>query len=162
MGMSLEDLHGTPLKIGPSKYVLHTVPEPDHKFESYAVKISPKCGLYWIKAVGKTITTSPDGSEIRKAFEKIKRETTAIYGDSKPYDFLTDGSALNRPDDWMQGIIKWERVLGALWKKGERNSVSDDLAEIFVGAEAISTTEGYISIEYTFSNMWACENDMTP
>ena len=160
MGMGLEELDGTPEKIGLGKYVIGTVPEPDPDVESYAVKISPKGGLYWIKAVGKAIATPPDGAEIRKAFEKVKRKTAAVYGDSRPYDFLVHGSALDKPDDWMQGIIAWERVLGALWKGGDKNPLPDGLAEVFVGAEAVSATEGFISVEYTFSNMWTCEAEL--
>ena len=160
MGMSLEDLNGNPEKIGPDKYVIYTVPEPVSQVESYAVRISPKGGLFWIKAVGKTMSTNPDGSEVRKAFEKVQQETAAVYGNSRSYDFLVDGSTLDQPDDWMQGIINWERVLGALWKKSEWKSLPDSLEEVFVGAEAVSSTQGFISIEYTFSNMNTCEAEL--
>lgn len=160
MGMSLDDIGGEPKKIGPGKYVITRVPEPDSKFENYAVKIAPKGGLYWIKAVGKTMDTTSDGSVIRKKFEITKNELEAAYGNYKSYDFLIDGSTWHQRDDWMRGIIEWERVLGALWKSDTGQSMPDDLLEVFVGVEAVSPEEGFISVEYTFSNMHSCEAEL--
>ena len=117
-GMSLKDIGGKPEKVGHGIYKLSSVPKPHSAFEAYVVRISPKGGLYWIKAIGKDIATSTYGVELKSAFNEMEEKLGATYGKHKTMDFLMPGSIWNEPNDWMMGLIKKERILAAILRLG--------------------------------------------
>jgi hypothetical protein len=123
MGMSLKDIGGKPEKVGPGKYKLTNVPRPHSAFGMYVVQVAPVGGLCWIKAIGKTLATSSYGIELKSALKKMEQKLEASYGKHKTIDFLMPGSYWDEPRDWMTGLIKKERVFGAIWEAEEKSSL---------------------------------------
>lgn len=160
MGMSLKDIGGAPQKLAPGKYKLTNVPKSHSAFEAYVVQVAPKGGLCWIKAVGKDISTSSYGIELKSAFKDMEQKLEASYGKHKTMDFLMSGSIWHEPNDWMMGLIKKERVLAAIWEKSEGSSLPSDIEQIGLIASPISGDKGYISIEYSFTNKESCEAEI--
>ena len=58
IGTELEPL-GAPFLFKPL-----TVPRPHRAFDLYGVKIAPRCGLAWVKAVGRRIATDASGTQL--------------------------------------------------------------------------------------------------
>lgn len=159
-GMSLKDIGGKPEKVGHGIYKLSSVPKPHSAFEAYVVRIAPKGGLYWIKAIGKDIATSAYGLELKSAFSEMEEKLGATYGKHKTMDFLMPDSIWDEPNDWMMGLIKKERILAAIWEKSEGSSLPSDIESIGLIASPSAGDKGYIAIEYSFTNKDTCEAEL--
>jgi len=114
MGMSLTDIGGRPEILENRFYKLSSVPNPHSSFESYAVKVAPRGGLYFIKAVGKDVATSSYGAELIAAFNEMEGKLEAIYGKHRKINELFPGSIWDEPNEWMMGLIQKERMLVAV------------------------------------------------
>ncbi len=159
-GMTLKGIGGNPEKVGHGIYKLDSVPKPHSAFEAYVVRIAPKGGLYWIKAIGKDIETSTYGMELKSAFNEMKEKLGATYGKHKTMDVLLPGSIWDEPNDWMMGLIKKERILAAIWEKSEGSSLPSEIEQIGLIASPTSRDKGYIAIEYSFTNKDDCEAEL--
>lgn len=152
MGATKEDINSSLEEIVPFIYLTDTVPKPHPAFNEYYLKITPTNGLSWIKAIGKTVSTSAYGSELRDSFESMLGKLTKIYGKNKLFDFLPDDSIWNEPRDWMQSLLSKERQLCAFWEKKNGATLSPPLSNLFLGVSVLSTDEGFIVVEYKFEN----------
>ncbi|MEI6873548.1 MAG: hypothetical protein WCL50_00300 [Spirochaetota bacterium] len=157
MGMTLDQIRDAtghdvvPSENSPNLY--YAIPAKGHPaFDSYLVQVSPKTGLYYIKAIGKDISTNRYGLSIQTAFDNLKASIEKAYGPSKSEDLLMSKSIWNEPRDWMMGLLKKERYLDADWDKKDGANLPENLASIFLMAHASSTEEGWIGLEYYFSN----------
>jgi hypothetical protein len=160
MGMSLKEIGGKAEKVAHGKYNLTNVPKPHSAFEFYVVQVAPKGGLCWIKAIGKDIRTSSYGLELKSAFSDMEEKLEKSYGKHKKMDNLLQGSIWDEPNDWMMGLIKKERILAAIWEESEGSNLPADLKQIGLIASPSARDKGYISIEYSFTNMDTCEAEL--
>jgi hypothetical protein len=152
MGMSLADVGGEPKEDAPGKYRLSTVPKPHSAFVVYCVQITPKCGLSWIKAIGRTIQTSCYGVELLTAFDSMEKKLAAAYGKYRRTDFLMPDSIWDSPREWMRSFLQKERVLGALWASEHGSTLGNSLKSVALLVEALDENSGYIGLEYLFEN----------
>jgi len=161
IGMSLGQIENDSIKVSHGKYKISNIPKPHSAFETYIVQATPKSGLCWIKAIGIDINTSTHGVEIKSEFRDMKKRLEEIYGKYKIIDILLPGSIWNEPNDWMMGLIKKERFLGAIWEEGEGSTLPNDLKQVGLIASAINSNKGFISIEYSFANIDDCEAELS-
>lgn len=160
MGMSLQAIGGKPKKLNSGQYLLTNVPKPHLAFEKYIVEVAPKSGLCRIKAIGKDIPTSVFGLELTSSFRNMKDKLEKSYGKHETTDLLLSESIWNEPRDFMRGMIKKERFLYAIWS-GEKNStLTNNLKEIGLSAEALTENTGYLDIIYSFENAESCEAEL--
>jgi hypothetical protein len=163
MGMSAAELRQVAdLKISEPDQrplVLQTDRLPKHHdaFEGYLLIVSEKVGLCKIVGLGETISVKPEGKELRSAFEDLEQAIERKYGKHLTRDELEANSKLNDKKQWMQSLHGKERSLAAFWDAEERSTLSDDLAAIVLDARALSETEGYLRLSYSFSNWERCE-----
>lgn len=160
MGMSLEQISNEYELLSHGIYRLISVPKPHSEFESYIVRVSPTHGLYWIKAIGKTIVTSSHGIELRLTFDRMIEKLQVSYGEVSIKDFLLPGSIWGDSNDFMMGLIQKERNLYALWDKTNLSD-KNDLMTLFLGANAVDRNSGYIALEYSFNNESVAESDLS-
>lgn len=160
MGMTLKEIGGVAESLGNGKYKLSNVPKPHSAFEDYIVQVSPNGGLCWIKAVGKDISTSCYGTELKSEFMDLVNKLEKAYGNYKLYDFLLPGSIWDELKDWMSGLIKKERTLAASWSEEDNSTLSNNIKDIVIAAQPLSREKGYITIDYTFINKDACEKEI--
>jgi hypothetical protein len=74
------------------------------------------------------------------------------YGDCLDFDFVLAESIWQDDNDWMMGLLKQERILKAYWNEEHNSKMKNNLVDIILYAVADSADEGYIAIEYIFSN----------
>ncbi len=160
MGMSVKKIGGKPEKIAPGKYKLVKVPKPHSAFEMYVVKIAPKGGLCWIKAIGKDISTSSYGFELKSAFNKMKGKLEKSYGKHETTDLLMPKSIWNEPNEFMTAMIKKERFLMAIWNRAKGSKLPHNLEEIGLIALPGGREKGYLAIEYSFTNEESCDAEL--
>ena len=152
MGMTESDFDDPLEELSQCKFKACSVPESHSAFDLFIVQITPKNGLSWIKAVGKTVDSSAYGIELKSTFESMESKLASTYGKHKKHDFLMADSIWNEPRDWMQGIVSRERVLMAVWSRKDGSSLSNSLVSVGLFANVCDTSSGYIAIEYTFEN----------
>lgn len=152
MGMTENDFSEPLEEIGLCKFLIPVVPTPHSAFEKYVCQITPKLGLSWIKAIGKTIETSSYGIELKSAFENMEQKLNKTYGKRERLDFLMHDSIWNEPRDWMQALANKERVLMSSWNKDSGATLADSLTSIALVTGVYDTSSGYIAIEYSFEN----------
>ena len=160
MGMTLKDLGGNPESLGNGIYKITNVPKPHSAFELYAVKVAPNGGLCWIKAIGKNISTSCYGTELKSKFMDMVNKLENAYGNYELYDYLMPGSIWDELKDWMRALIKKERTLGASWSEEDQSNLSNNISKIVIAAQASSSDNGFIILEYSFTNKEACEKEI--
>jgi hypothetical protein len=160
MGMTPEDVNTEFEEVAPAKYKASSVPKPHSAFETYVLKMTPKHGLCWIKAIGPTIPTSVFGIELRSAFDSMEAKLTANYGKSERTDFLMSGSIWGDPQDWMQSFVSRERFLMTEWSPKHGSSLRDSLVSIALVVGVLDTTSGYIAVEYSFENLQAADAEL--
>lgn len=153
-GLTLEEL-GTAEQLEPGKYKLRSVPKPHASFESYIVQVAPKAGLCWIKAIGKDVRTSGFGVELKSAFDDLRVRLESTYGRPELYDRLLPDSIWEEQKYFMMSLLKKERLLAAIWKP-----TTGDLGSVGLIATASSGERGYLSLEYSFKNEGACDQEI--
>ena len=159
-GMGLSDFAGELHEIAPFKYGTSSLPKAHSAFDQYILQISPKTGLAWIKALGKTISTNRFGTGILTAFDSMEAKLSGSYGGKSRMDFLMTGSIWNEPQDWMQALQNRERLLHVTWDNSTGAQLTDSLSLIFLGASATDTESGFIFIEYSFDNILESEAEV--
>lgn len=157
MGTPKENL-GEIKEVAPFKYTLKSVPRPHSDFESYIVQATPKAGVCWVKAIGKNVSTSEYGNELRTKFKELEEQITSVYGPSEHTDLLRSGALWDEPREWLMSVRQGERVFATFWGKDKGSRLPDGVT-IFLG---VSTTRssGYPIVEYSFPNEAACEAEV--
>ena len=158
MGMTLDEIDSDATEISPGVYKLSKVPKPHSAFEAYAVKIGPKSGLCWIKAIGKDIETSVYGSTLKSEFEELRGKITKVYGTGETTDMLLPGSIWDEPKDFMMAMRKDERILFTVWENPKN---SDKIVQVAMLADAIGSNTGYVSLEYSFENKERADREIS-
>ena len=160
MGMKLNEIDREAEEIAAGVYLVD-VPQPHSSFEKYAIRISPTLGLYYIKAIGKDISTSSYGLELKSEFTEMKEKLQMGYGEGDELDYLLPGSIWNEPRDYMMALIKNERTLAHLWGEtdGSKPALKNSIIAIALVAKATKADTGYISIEYYFENHSTAEKE---
>lgn len=113
---------GTPFLFEPLR-----VPRPHPAFAMYGLKIAPRSGLAWAKAVTGTIATDAAGTQLRSAFAALEAELTAAYGAYDKNDGWADWRRDPPPPDWMAAVL--------------------------LMARASSATSGFVFVQCTFQNL---------
>jgi hypothetical protein len=152
MGMSLAQIKqktgNAPVLQSDDLYIV-TPPNTNNLFGIYAVRVHPEYGVYSISAIGKDITTTGYGLEVKSAFNDLVGSIEKTYGKYKKYDFLQARSIWDEPNDFMMGLVKSERHLAAFWDKGEGSALPEDISAISVTARGLSSSKGYIILQYS-------------
>jgi hypothetical protein len=165
MGMSAKDLRKL-VKVKEVEPVQRPVvlqaerlPRHHDAFEGYLLIVSDKVGLCKVVGLGETIQVKPEGKELRSAFEDLEEALEKKYGRHLTRDELEQDSKLGDKKQWMQALHGKERHLAAFWDAEERSTLSDDIAQIVLDARTLSETEGYLRLDYAFSNWDRCEEE---
>lgn len=154
---------GAKLKPLPDSVNLYTsdkLPKQNADFEMYGLLISPKAGLCQIRAVGKNIDTDSYGLALKSRFEDLSSSLSSLYGKAETTDLLLAGSIWKEPQDWMMGLNKKERFLSATWKGTKETPLKNNIAAISIEARANSSAQGYVYLQYTFTNDDVCQAEI--
>lgn len=152
VGMQAHDIGVALEEIAPYKFRTSSPPKPHSAFELYVLQITPKAGLSWIKAIGKTVATNGFGYELQTVFKDMEGKLCKSYGKNSRNELLLTGSIWNEPRDWMQGLQKRERFLSATWDEKSGSNMPDGLSSLYLGATALDTDSGFIGLEYSLEN----------
>lgn len=152
MGMKINDFKSELKLIAGNTHKLTNVPKPNSNFESYTLLIDPKLGLAAIKAIGKNINTSVDGTGLQQQYEALREQLNNIYGAGREVKFLKAGSIWNEQKDWMMGLKLKERNLICFWGAERGNKMKDNINGITLEVVAINQHTGYLTLEYQFEN----------
>lgn len=164
MGLTLDDMKAMTgekpeLVSGTSnKYIISSAPKPNSSFTDYVVTVGNEVGLCSIRGIGRDIATNGFGLQLQSKFDDLSKLLTEIYGDGNKTDSLLSGSIWKDADDWMMGLLKKDRYLISLWK-GDKKPLPNDLKSIALAAQANSRSEGYLLLEYEFTNSDECSNE---
>ena len=149
LGISLRELEGQPILFSTT-----AVPRSHPSFETYVLKILPTNGVCQVRGIGITIQSSSHGVEIRRAFNELAAMVSDAYGEYEEADFLLRGSIWDEPEDWMMALRRNERQLQAVW---EGQAMPNSVASVILGASALSTSDGYLVLQYSFENEELCD-----
>jgi hypothetical protein len=127
---------------------LITPPNTHNLFKSYAVKIDPTHGVYFISAVSKNISTNRYGTELLSEFNNLVNGIEKTYGKYNKQDFLLPKSIWNEPQDFMRALIDKERYLRAYWNKSEGSNMLNNIVKIEIITTAKDTSNGVLTIGY--------------
>lgn len=141
-------------------YIVSQSPKNNASFDSFGLVISPTVGLCQIRAIGKDIKNNSHGLQLQDKFWDLVKSLESIYGTSKRTDTLISGSIWQDPQYWMTALSKDERFLSARWKKQNEAMKDSDIVDIGVEARANSSSNGFLFLQYSFSNERDCLNEI--
>jgi hypothetical protein len=151
---------GEAKEIAAGKYTF--TPKKAHPaFETYVALVSDSQGVCWIKAIGKDITTSTYGTELKSKFSTFKDKLSKVYGENENYDYLMPDSIWDEPKDYMPALMKKERVLASVWSAEYNSKMKDNLKSLVLIVSGSTRESGYMSIEYEFNNYEACKKEIS-
>lgn len=156
---NIEDMTGADVKLVREEenlYIVTKSPKSNSSFDSFGLVISPTVGLCQIRAIGKDIKNNSHGYPIRDEFNSLVKSLESIYGKPKQTDILISGSIWKEPQDWMTAVYKEERFLTANWKSQSEPMKDNDISDIGVEVRADSRSNGFLFLQYTFSNGKEC------
>ena len=131
--------------------LLNKLPRPHPLFKTCRMAIDPDLGLVKLVVRSSVIRTSTYGDEIKSKFKEIREALNSKYGKCKTYDLLRIGSIWDEPQDWMTGLKKKERILVAIWTKGEQKLEKETLLKnINLSAVAVTVNKGVLFLSYEF------------
>ena len=161
-GMTLEQVKKisktTPESMGDNWYVI-TPPNTHELFEAYVIQIHPTYGVYFIKAISKDIFTNRHGTELIGQFNNLVSNIEKIYGKYLKRDRLKPESIFTESQYFMFTLSEGDRELIVFWDRDEVSKLPADILEIILYAEADSSSNGYIVIEYYSMNYEKIENE---
>jgi hypothetical protein len=160
MGAKKERVANIVREVEPFLYVLSDVPKPHEAFTSYSVRIAPKAGVCFIKAFGRDVATNAQGTQLRLEFGLIRAELEAVYGKPVTVDQLQAESTLKQDKDWMNSLLRNERVLGSRWSAEDGSKMKPGIKTIDLVAAARTESEGFLVLEYTFTNIEQCQAEL--
>ena len=165
MGLSksgVEAVVGTPLTEAegqPNLFTTTMPPRPHPSFENYVLKILPTAGVCQVRAIGVTIRSSSHGVEIQRTFNDLTTMVSDTYGEYQEVDFLLPGSIWDEPEDWMMALRQNERQLQAVWDQDKGSTLSNGISSIILGTSALSSSQGYLILQYSFENEELCDSE---
>lgn len=90
----------------------------------------------------------------------MESKLNTIYGRSEKFDFLLPGSIWDEPRDWMNALQNKERNLVAIWSDEYESKMTDSIHSVGLSAVAVNANEGFIALEYSFSNKAVAEAEI--
>lgn len=166
MGDSVSQVRARGILLQPTSirytYNTESLPEGNVRFDGYTLIIAPRSGLCSVIGWKHGIIDTPAGNATRVEYDSLFRALTAKYGDSRSYDFLSSGSILDKPDQWMISLKKGERVMRSEWSEKRGSLLPQNLRTILLIAFARSASEGIISVAYAMRNIDDCISEMRP
>ena len=162
MGLSKKELTGYGLtEASHGIYTTISVPKPHELFENYYMVITDETGLCLVFSSSKDIPTSEYGTELKNEFESLQSALIEKYGiPTIKADRLFQGSIWNEPRDWMTALLKKERLLASSWSNEGKESIGNDIESITLEANAPSTSNGVIRLNYRFKNFKSCKSEI--
>ncbi len=158
MGMKLETLKVLEDK-GGGVYRI-TVPKGHSLFDDYRIYAGKKEGVCRISAWSKAIDTSGYGRELLRDFNKMESALNKVYGKNIRADYLNHGSIWEEPIDWMDGLLTKERTLVVTWNEEAGSELKNNIQFISLRAYAVSNDLGLIRLQYDFSNLKKCREEI--
>lgn len=146
-----------PIKDQPSIYRCEAVRNPHPDLTVYLLQSFPTTGICWIKATTATFLVNSFGTSARSRVDRIADQLKLSYSDNfKKYDFLMSGSVWSDPKYWTIGLLKDERTYAYEWSLKNKSTMKDGVLTVSVQANALSTDQAYVAVNYTFDNEEAC------
>ncbi|WP_395055218.1 hypothetical protein [Polaromonas sp.] len=165
-GMTLKELETT-IALTKSKEFFYTsgdAPAPNGDFTAYGYWITPEHGLCKVTGISDAIKTNVFGEQLRDKYGAVKGALVEKY--AKPSfdkDYVERGSIWTDPQDFMAGLQKQDRALGASWYAHgpdipAKRSVKlpPGLSMIELDAMADGHSDGKLVLAYSFENNDKC------
>lgn len=136
-------------------------PKPLDGADSYFVMATPTTGVCRIRATVDVDTVNGSGDQLKAKADQLAETMGTKYGKhSSKVTYIGEDVYKRNPQYWMLGL-KEESVMYAYdWSAGKtEKSLPDGLANIEVSANATSTSQGYIAIQYTYGNFSQCQGE---
>ncbi|MCH9651038.1 MAG: hypothetical protein K0U98_22635 [Deltaproteobacteria bacterium] len=159
-GMSLEqvqEIAGELQQLNPFTYVADSLPGSHGELETFAMVITPEEGLCRLQATSAVIVDGGDGTVVREKFDRLFEVLWGTHGKHQVVSTLLADSAYQAPHEWMTALLEKEQVLMTLWTLDDGSKLSGGLESIVLSARALKPTEGFLNIDYTFSNWPGCQ-----
>jgi hypothetical protein len=138
--------------LGGAVMTVTTVPRPYPEFEEYLLIFSRKDGLLKVVAVGKDISTSAEGTELRDRFSQLRGVLTEHYSSPENIDFVKgdSDSAIAEPSNFMLSLLEKERDLSSIWPPENGAKLGDGISGIVLEALPESLDTGFLRLSYEF------------
>jgi len=151
-GMTLEQLQ----TIDPEMYladnsetiwIMTKAPQATSAFDIFLVNIHPEIGLFSVRLISKDINCGAFGEGLVTEYNRLKELLTNNYGPASNFiDNINRGSIWSDARYYMMSLLQKDRKLLAIWT--DKAAMPADLDCVLIEAAALSSTVGYIYIQY--------------
>ena len=155
-----------------SQYSVDNPPNPHPLFNFYFVLVHDELGILKITGTGKINENDKYGNAVRDAFDRVVKSLDSKYGANlrhivnesvsgdrsgiaETYDWLDPSSSWNREDDFLRALANNDRVLAKFYNLEGH----DPLHNIWVEAEALSSSKSYLTVRYEATSLGRIMNE---
>ncbi|MCB1032498.1 MAG: hypothetical protein KDD47_01530 [Acidobacteria bacterium] len=156
--VEVEAIVGPLEEVGPSVLLATKFDSSFPELESLSFFVSPQQGLCRIQATSEVIPSDGRGRPLRDRFDRLLERLWEVYGHPEVIDRLSAGSAWAGEDAWMVALYERDRVLMTLWSEDQGSEVPAGVKRIVLSARALKPEEGFLSLDYFFSNWERCKS----
>ncbi|MEM9290966.1 MAG: hypothetical protein AAGD01_04735 [Acidobacteriota bacterium] len=160
-GSSLEDVEslvGLLSPVSEQDYMAVQIPGSPPLLETLTLTVTPEDGLCRLRASTALLQDPGDGSVVLDAFERLRAPLEQAFGElHTTLDTLLPDSPYAAADQWLAGLRHRHRALLMLWNRESGSALPDSVEHISLAARGYSDREGFLVLEYTFTNWSACE-----
>lgn len=151
-------------------YKSATTPKPYPEAQGYYFFVTENAGLCRVSMTVDVDNVNSFGDQLKTALNVLASALKGKYG--KPtysIDGVQKGSLWTEKRYWMMGLVKEERTLELSWfdasgttekerKKSKRTypDLPNNISYISLNANALNSTSGWVSLQYTFKNIDSC------
>ena len=157
---------------GLSRYSVDNPPNPHPLFDFYLVLVHDELGILRISGQGEVNESDKYGQAVRDAFDRVVKSLDGKYGANlrhivnesvsgdrsgiaQTFDWLDSSSIWNRDADFSQALADNDRILAKYYfLEGY-----DPLSNITVQAEALSSSESYLTVIYEATSFGRIMNE---
>lgn len=154
MGMAASDL--SVITKGDNGEYSIKVPKPNSEFQTYTATAGAKTGLCKVVAVGRTKENDKTGAETMLAYERLRADLIAKYGNGRADNVLQSGAQWNRGDEWSASIYYKERTVAYVWDPGNSAGLPPDIGRISLEVRAAAPFDPFVQLSYEFANFSKC------
>lgn len=163
MGISIEELSGKVASAkksesNPNFYTI-TPPKSVPGFDRFHVLATKEDGVCKIIAVSEVNVVNSTGDQIKSRVNEIAEMVELKYGKpNKKYDFAGQDVYRRNSQFFMMALTEAAVTYGFDWINMKNNAtLPNELIEINVFANASKMSEGWVTLDYVFSNFKSCQ-----
>ena len=129
------------------------VPNFHPVFDSYKLTMPVGAGVCGVQASTRGYARDSYGGAARTAFAMVRKQLSDAYGPADEFvDQLRSTSYWGRPHEWVDALMRKDRVYQAEWHAPAGASFRGNITHIVLAVQAVQAGRAFVTLHYQFDD----------